>query len=190
MQNNIAGCIEIISVTLENNYNPLDVVGEIEIVGPDFVCASTNDVIFELGDLPALGTIDWTYTGTDVQIIENGFGANLDFGNGATGGLLIANLTEDCGTLADTLIIIISDPALCVIANCPKSAEITNSIIDAPGAPHVYRASADLTLNVQIMMHDYQFSGGTEVQFSNGFEFGIGSNLLVEIKDCELPISN
>lgn len=190
MQNNLAGCIEIISVELENNFNPLETVGEIEVAGPKVVCVNTDSVYYSLEDIPELGMLTWSYSGTGVTIEPNEFSVKLNFSNDATGGFLTAVLTEDCGFLDSQLAIDIADPAQCGFSVCPKNISITNAEINAPGAPKVFRAGVSMTLNAQIPNEDFEFTAGTSITFLNGFEFGKGENMLIDIFNCNRFVSN
>ncbi len=186
VQNSIANCIEIIEIILDNNFDPLQGIGPIGIGGPAVLCPGIEGVLYSLINRPSIGTLSWTYTGSDGTITGSDLG-NLSLGNTDSGGQLIATLTEDCGTISDTLTITIGDPTICSIARCSKNIEITNATLNQPNAPQVYRASGRMNLNTQITHDSYEFTGTVEVLFTNGFSIQEGLQLIADIRTCTVP---
>ena len=184
IQNSLADCIEIETVELVNNFDPLEAVGQIQIEGPSNICKGTQGVHFSLVSTPPLGSLDWSYSGTGVTIEENGYVAKLSFSSDATAGILTATLTEDCGLRQAEFTINISPDSVCFGAPCVFNSLITNDVIQAPNSPHVYRSQINTTVNAQLNAADYEFSAGNSVIFSNGFESKANQNLRVDMMEC------
>ncbi len=183
MKNSMTGCNSITTVNLENTSDPISNITEMNVMGPDVLCMGLQDVNYSI-DVPALGTLTWSYTGTDVAVSPSGNAGMADFGADATAGGIVATMSSACSSISDTLQIVFARPFLCSFSNCRPSVDIGTSLLESVMSPQVYRAGIDLSSNAELYLHNYEFTAGTELNFGPGFTVASGRNFIADIKSC------
>lgn len=185
IQNSTTSCSAVQSVRLDNSFDPLYNITEIQIHGPEVMCPGTQDVLYSLDVNPAFGSINWSYSGNGASLSGVGAERRINFSNTAGSGQLMASITGACFTRSDTHAVAINNNQLCALANCLPSMNITNALLNTSNPhPKVYRAAQIMTIGAMISQQNYQFSAGQNIQFDPGFEIATGGDLLAEIRNC------
>jgi hypothetical protein len=183
MQNSTSGCSATGEAKLENTLDPIGNINEMNVMGPEMLCMGLQDVNYSL-DVPALGTLIWSYTGTDVSISSIGNTGMADFGSSSTAGGIVATMSSACSSISDTLQVVFANPFLCSFSNCPATADITTSLIESTNAPQVYRVGMELKSSAIIRNYNYEFTAGNSVTLESGFSIATGLNFVADIKKC------
>jgi hypothetical protein len=183
MQNSTTGCNAVGEAKLENTLDPIGNINEMNVMGPEMLCMGLQDVNYSL-DVPALGTLIWSYTGTDVSISSIGNTGMADFGSSSTAGGIVATMSSACSSISDTLQVVFANPFLCSFSNCPATADITTSLIESTNAPQVYRVGMELKSSAIIRNYNYEFTAGNSVTLESGFSIATGLNFVADIKKC------
>ena len=189
MQNSLANCVEIVEVELVNNFDPFENAGDFSVIGPTTLCPGNENVHYSLVENPGNGALSWQYTGLEGSLVgeEN---LSLSLGESGTGGMLIATLTESCGSLADTLSIDLADNALCATVNCKKNQVVDNALIQMPGIPNVINSNGPMIVNAEFQDQSFDLTSSQEISIETGFSTVPGIQLTMRIADCPNTTDN
>ncbi len=181
--NTTSGCNLSKEAILRNSLDVVSGINEMNVMGPSILCMGLKGVDYSL-DIPRLGDLTWSYTGTGVTLQEIGDQLKVDFATNATAGGLIGTLSSQCSSKSDTLAISFASAFLCSFSNCPKNISITTGVLESANSPQVYRAELMLTSDALIENNHFEFTAGVALNFENGFTVTKGLNFIADIKTC------
>ena len=184
IQNSITGCTVSGSANLSNSFDPLTRHPGLRIVGPDKVCVNTSDANFAL-NVEGLGSVMWSEDLSNMTISDQAYDMHSDFSAGVETGIVTAEITGVCANKTVVHEVSVVDNFVCNFSNCVDIVSLSTSIVTQLDAPQVYRAKLELQSSADLPGHDFEFTAGNKLEFTEGFQVKEGHSFVASVEDCE-----
>jgi len=159
------------------------------IEGPAVLCPGAGAVTYSVVGDPVLTDYNWSYTGTGVNVIQNGTrSVQLEWSSTATGGTLTVDLISDCGQEGiQSIDIVMGDAAHCEYYNCAvQELQLNNEDLSNRASIEVLRAINQINMSAQLGDSNLLYiKAGQVIELEQNMSVESGSSLIAIIEACQ-----
>ena len=192
-----SGCSASIDVELvaEGGFDGITSIGPITGTSTT-ICPDINAVeAYSIAPVDIPNTnITWSYSGEGATISPamGTNGVDVTYSGEATPGFLFVEVSGACGSLRDSLEIVIADPAICSGVSCIDTVIVNEALLFNDSHSDIFRAEEVLISNgviTSLNNEEITFQAGTCINLLPGFEVEEGAILEAFIQGC-VPVPN
>ncbi len=159
------------------------------IDGPVVLCPGAGAVTYSVVGDPVLTDYNWSYTGTGVNITQNGTrSVLLEWSSTATSGTLTVDLISDCGSEGSQSIdIVMGDAAYCEYYNCAvQELQLNNENLSDRASIEILRALEQINISAQLRAYSQLYlKAGESIELKPNMSVESGASLVAIIEACQ-----
>ncbi len=164
------------------------------ISGPEVVCPDLENLPYSIQDISNATDYQWVFNNTTGTISGDGNPmVTVSFGSLFNGGQLSVTASNGCG-VSDPVVLEIekASDVFCELTSClavNQNLTVDNTLLNAMGAPDVYRAITNLNSDATIeALRTVIFKAGNSITLNPPFNVEPGATFIAEIEACVYSI--